>query len=214
LFSSRLPARSDELIQGRHQGRPLCPQLAERVEGKVPQHCLTIGPERHDGLPSVGIVPASGNHPLLDEPINELDHAVVPKLQSLGEDSDRWGPLPGESFHLQQQDIVLRLDARATGGHLAKSKEPADVIPELRERPVVDLRRTAPMMRLSTHSPIISDSDILPRRKARVARWPKGRSPEAQQESRQQEEFAEQIEGAVPAMRVSASCSKKEHENS
>ena len=104
----------------------------------------------------------------------------MPKLQSVSEHSDRRRPAPRETLHLQQQQILLRHDARTTGGLLTEAEEPTDVIPELGERPVVDLRRrTALLTRLSSHSQIISLYDIHPRGELRnpmarstPPRWP------------------------------------------
>ena len=86
---------------------------------------------------------------------------MVPELQPLGKHSDRGRLSVTETLHLQQQQIVLRLDAGTPGGHFTEPEKPADVIPELGQCPVVDVRRASPVPCLSRHSHIISENDIL-----------------------------------------------------
>src|SRR5262249_37675941 len=108
-------------------------------------------------LASVGAVPAAGYHPALGEPIHELDHTVMPKLYPLGKRADGHRPPPGECLHLKEQQILLRLDARAPGRHFAKPKKPPDVIPERGKRPVGDLGCPAgALTRVPSHWRIIS----------------------------------------------------------
>jgi hypothetical protein len=81
---------------------------------------------------------------VLHQPVDEFDGAVVTQLQALGQSADscRTGPL--ESLDLKQHQVVLRLDPGRASRHLAHSQKAPDLVSQLRERHVVDLRSTSP----------------------------------------------------------------------
>ena len=61
-------------------------------------------------------------------------------LQSLGQRPDRRRPAALEPFHLQEEDVVLRLDPRGPRGLFANPEETPNVIAKIGERLVVHLR--------------------------------------------------------------------------
>jgi hypothetical protein len=65
------------------------------------------------------------DHPARHESIHELDGTVVADLQPLGEGTDGGGPPSLEAFELQQQRVLLRLDASRPGHVLAPTEETA-----------------------------------------------------------------------------------------
>ena len=62
----------------------------------------------------------------------------MPHLQSLRERPERDGAARPEGLGLEQEQILLGLETDRTGRLLTDPEEPADVIPRLGERPVVD----------------------------------------------------------------------------
>src|SRR5215470_4028956 len=66
---------------------------------------------------------------------------MVPDLQSLGQRADCGRPAALEAFHLQEHDVLLRLDARGTCSFLADAEKAPDVIAQIGERLVVHSRR-------------------------------------------------------------------------
>ena len=65
------------------------------------------------------------------EPIHELDDTVMADLQALGERPDRGGPTAVESFHLQQQLILLGRDPGGARRDLADALEPPQLVSEV-----------------------------------------------------------------------------------
>jgi hypothetical protein len=153
---SGAPPDTDEPLQRREQRRTLCSELPQRIEGKLSQDGLTRRPQLHQDLPPIGALPAPCHHSPSDEPIHQLNGAVVLELQPVGEDPDCRRSLPLESFQLEQEQILLRLDAGRARRDFPAAEKPADLVAELRERPIVSLPRgTGACARSCNHSPII-----------------------------------------------------------
>jgi hypothetical protein len=68
---------------------------------------------------------------------------VVLGLKSLGQGPDRRRLAPVQPLDLQQQQVLLRRHARRPRGDFPGPQEPPHLIPEVRERPVVDVWRLA-----------------------------------------------------------------------
>jgi hypothetical protein len=79
--------------------------------------------------------------------IDELNHGVMAELEPLRESTDRRRLPALEPLHLEQQQILLRLDAGGTGGSLANPQEPANLVPQIRENCVVQAVMRSPDFR-------------------------------------------------------------------
>ena len=92
------------------------------------------------------------------------------ELEPLGEGPDRRWLVVGESFHLKEQLVLLRLDPRSAGREFPRAQESTELIPELRQGLVVDCRRSLPTWRSARHGiavvlvyrPPIGDGDAIP----------------------------------------------------
>jgi hypothetical protein len=65
--------------------------------------------------------------------VDQLDHAVVPELQPVGQLADGGPVAVGESLERQQEDVLLRGQPVAADGLLAEAQIAADREPELRQ---------------------------------------------------------------------------------
>jgi hypothetical protein len=86
-------------------------------------------------------VPAPVHHPPRHKSIDQLDGAVVPDLQPLGERTDGGRAPSLQSFELQQQRVLLGLDPRRPGRVLASTEKTAQLIPQIGEPRVIDAAR-------------------------------------------------------------------------
>lgn len=132
------PRGDEQTAESRHERGAFGAELIERVQGQALQDGLAGRPELHDHAPPVTRVDPPRDHAAPDEPIDQLDRAVVAKLQALGEGSDRHRFPAVQALRLQQEQILLRLDARRPRRLLSDPEEASEVVAKLRQGPVVD----------------------------------------------------------------------------
>jgi len=94
-----------------------------------------------DDAAPIQLGPTAPHQAASGQPIDQLHRGVVPDLQSLGQRADRRRPAALEAFHLQEHDVLLRLDARGTCSFLADAEKAPDVIAQIGQRLVVHSRR-------------------------------------------------------------------------
>lgn len=110
------------------------------MKGEPSQHPLARRPKLDGDHTPVRTLLSAGDHALVNQPVDELDRAVMAQLQPLREPANSGRMLPFQTLDLQQQEVLLRLDARRSGCGLPAPQKLPDGIPELGERPVVQLR--------------------------------------------------------------------------
>jgi len=139
-------------------------QLVERVLRQLTQESFPGGSKTHDDFAAIETVTPPLDHPLPHETIHQLHRGVVPDLQPLGQGADRCRLTTLESLHLQEQQILLRLDASGMGSDLADAQEPANLVAQIREGSIVetvDCRRGTLMPWGSHRQKSISLHDIV-----------------------------------------------------
>lgn len=127
-----------ETPERRHELGAFNCQLVERILRQLAQEFLPGWSKTHDDFAAIETVAPPLDHPLLHETIHQLHRGVVPDLQPLGKGADRRRPTTLESLHLQEQQILLRLDASGMGGDLADAQEPSNLIAQIREGSIVE----------------------------------------------------------------------------
>jgi len=93
--------------------------------------------ELDDDLSPVGGVRRAPHEPARLHPIDELDRAVMPELQPLGEPADGGGDAGRHAAQRKQELVLLRLEARLPGRLLAEAEEAPELVPELRQGAVI-----------------------------------------------------------------------------
>ena len=78
------------------------------------------------------------DHAARRESIDQLNDGMMAELEAFGQRTDRRRLSTFETLDLEQEQIVLRLDARRAGDDLANAQEPANLISQIRERGVVE----------------------------------------------------------------------------
>ncbi|HMI87504.1 MAG TPA: hypothetical protein VK550_25625 [Polyangiaceae bacterium] len=66
-----------------------------------------------------------------DRALRQLDRAIVVELQTLRDRSHRWSRLGRHPLESEQELVLLRLDARSSGGCLAEIQKSANDIAQL-----------------------------------------------------------------------------------
>jgi hypothetical protein len=85
--------------------------------------------------------PQSKQKASLDEPIDQLDSAVVLELHSFRQHADGRSNAFGQTSNSQQELVLLRLDARLSRGILAETEETADLVAQFRHSFEIGLNR-------------------------------------------------------------------------
>jgi hypothetical protein len=116
---------------------PFGNQFVDGIASEPDQNFLAGRPKSDDHLPAVATVTPPLDHPTCSEAIHQLNHGMMPELESFREGANRRRLPTLEALHLQQQQILLRLDASCAGCGLADTQESANVIPQVREGRIV-----------------------------------------------------------------------------
>jgi len=115
-------------------------QLIDRVARDLPDDRLSGPSQAHHDLPPVAPALLPLDHAAPSQTVDQLDGGVVADLQALGQDSDVRHPAPGQALDLQQDEILLRLDASLARDDLAGAHDAAELVAQVGQRRVVDGR--------------------------------------------------------------------------
>jgi hypothetical protein len=107
------------------------------------QHLLTAWAQGHDDFPTVGSRPAPFHEAAPLEAVDQLHGGVMPDLEPFRQHPDRGLGAALEALDLQQNEVLLRLDTRCPRRELTASKKPAQLVPQIGERWVIDHYRRA-----------------------------------------------------------------------
>ena len=100
--------------------------------------------EVHRHLATVAAPTPALHHAPPRQPVDELHDAVVLHLQALGERADRGGAAAVEALDLEQDEVLLRLDAGRPCRQLTEAEKPPQVVAKVGQRSVVDRGRARP----------------------------------------------------------------------
>jgi hypothetical protein len=103
--------------------------------GQLRQDRFAGWPQRNDDFAAGAL---ASDQSLPRQPIDQLDRRVMTELEPLRKVPDRRAPPVLQSLHLEQQEILLRCDARVPRRDLANMQKLADVVTQLRQRPIVN----------------------------------------------------------------------------
>lgn len=117
--------------------------------GQALQEAFAPRGELHQRLATVGHIAHAANESARLHAIDELDRAVVPELEALGQRAHVRAHPFRHALHGEQQLMLLRLEPRLTTGALAEAEEAPQLIAELGQRLVVGARE------LGGHSSLI-----------------------------------------------------------
>ena len=107
------------------------------MDGQLPQDGFATWRHLHDDGASVGLGTAAPNQAAVDESVDQLDGGVVSDLQALGQHADRRHPRALDALHLEQEQVLLRLEPRGPGQLFADPQEAAHLIAQIGQRLVV-----------------------------------------------------------------------------
>ena len=102
------------------------------------QKLLSAARELEQDFTAVGLAARASDETVRLQPVAQLDSAVMLDLQSLGQYTDRHLGLTWQSLDRQQRLMLLRLDASDAHGLLAKIQEPANFVPKISQRSIIN----------------------------------------------------------------------------
>jgi hypothetical protein len=102
-------------------------------EREIPQRLLPLWGEANKHLPLIGLTPAALDETTLGEPIDEFDRAVMRDLEPLGQRADGRFPSLRQTFHGQEQLVLLGFKARSTRSLFTEAEKPAKLIAKFSE---------------------------------------------------------------------------------
>src|SRR5579862_431018 len=91
----------------------------------------------HDHLPTVARMRRTPYDATRFAPVDELDGAVVAKLQTVGQRPDRRGGAVRHAAHREQELVLLRLQTHVACRLLAEVQETAQLVAKTRQRTIV-----------------------------------------------------------------------------
>jgi len=124
----------DEALEYVHEPRSGRLQFLEMVERKCFEKFFSVAGELDEDLSSVIGGAQAGKKTSVDQPIDQLNSAVMLQLHSLRQNTDGRLKAVGEPSHRQKQLVLLRLDAGSPRGIFAETQKAADLIAQLRHR--------------------------------------------------------------------------------
>jgi len=113
------------------------------ADREFPKDPLPLRGDADPDFTVVGGVAAADRESQPDEPVGQLDDAVVAKLELPGEGADGRGRSFREAPDGQEELVLLGLEARLPSGLLAEREEPPDQMAESSQGAVVPVAKLA-----------------------------------------------------------------------
>lgn len=113
-------------------------ELCQVVERELAEDRFAACGQADDHLSVIAGMPLASHEAAGDEPVDQLDGAVVAHLETLRDRADRREPPSRQALHGEEELVALRLEAGGARRALAEPEEAADLVAELGERPVRD----------------------------------------------------------------------------
>lgn len=121
------------VLEGSHQAGRCLNELARVLSGKLGQDAISLAGDVEDCAAAVGGIFGAFQQVFAHAAVHQLDGAVMPEAQALGRIGDGDGSVFRRAGHLEEQLVLLRLEARFHGGLLAEEEEAAQLEAEIGE---------------------------------------------------------------------------------
>ena len=122
-----------DVIEGGGKAGGLVVELAEVIAGEAVEEALAFRSEAEQDAAAVGGVFGAAQEALMLGAVGELDDAVVAQAEALGGVGDGgWGAVGGAG-DLEEQLVLLGMEADGDGGGFAEMEEAAELEAEVGE---------------------------------------------------------------------------------
>ena len=131
LLVAGVPGISGEKLRKRRQqlrGEPA--ELFAMAQGQFSEEAFPQWGDFEQDLAKVVHVAVTPNHAVFGQSMREFDHAVILELEPPGEFADRRDAAGGEAFEGQEKLVLLRTNARLSGGLFAEDEKTPDEVAE------------------------------------------------------------------------------------
>lgn len=102
------------------------------------EHSLPPEGQIDDDFPPVGVALATNHESALSETVDETDYRVVSEQQAPGKRPNGRPLALRQPFQREKDLVLLRLDSEGACPLLAEDQKETELMPEVRQRPVVD----------------------------------------------------------------------------
>ena len=103
-------------------------QFLQVVEGKCFEELFAIMGELDEDLPAIIGCPQAGKKASVDQPIDQLNGAVMLELHAFRQNPNSRLEPAGETSYRQEELVLLRLDTGFSSGLFAETQEAADLV--------------------------------------------------------------------------------------
>jgi hypothetical protein len=127
-FGRNMLSRLHGALQSGYQSRSSCLQLCTVMQGQFAEHPFTLPGKREQYFSPVASAPVTTHKTTGRQPVCQLDGAVVPNLQALGQLSDTRADLERQALEGQHELVLPRLQPDNARRLFAKVQELADMV--------------------------------------------------------------------------------------
>lgn len=121
------------MLKRSHQARCGFNEFARVFAGKASEYSMAFPGDAENGAAAVGEIFGAFEQVLAHASVHEFYGAVVPEAEALGRVSDGDGSILRRAGHLEEQLVLLRLEACFHGGLLTEEEEAAQLEAEVRQ---------------------------------------------------------------------------------
>jgi hypothetical protein len=107
-------------------------QLGLMGERELAQYLFSLWGEGDQNPSLISLIPTALDETALNEPINQLDGAMMRELEPLGQGADGRFPSLRQTLHGKEQLLLLGLKTRSSGSLLTKTQKAAQLIAKFR----------------------------------------------------------------------------------
>src|SRR5216684_1870010 len=133
FFAWRRAAVFQQSADGVDQCRAACAQLADAVSRHLLEQLLSPRKQRHQDAPAIVPVAAPAHVAMGFQPVDQLDRAVMLQCQPVRQGPDGSFFAFGKAADRQQEQILLRLEARLLRHRVSFADKLANEVTEFRE---------------------------------------------------------------------------------
>jgi hypothetical protein len=119
-------------IEGANQLASAGPQLTDALLDDAIEHALAFGKKRNEHFSTIFFASGAAHITVAFEAVHELDRAVMPDQQAVGERLNLGGRSVGHSANRQQQQVLLGFESGRARGCVAFAKKEADAVTQFR----------------------------------------------------------------------------------
>jgi hypothetical protein len=134
--SPRASVPFQECFDRSHQRHPARPQLADTVPRDFLEKLFSPREKHNKDAPAVVAAAVAAYQPVLLQPVDQFDDAVVLQRQAIGQGTDGGLGLLGQAPNRQQNEILLRFESGRACLGVAFAQKQADAVAQLGKRAV------------------------------------------------------------------------------